>query len=249
MTPSHVRSAQRTPLWQSIATTLASEIDAGHFLQGEKLPTEADLARRFGVNRHTVRHAVASLAADGMVHSRRGSGVFVAATPTDYPIGRRVRFHQALAAAGRIPGREILAIRTRPADQTEAEALHLSPGARVHSCEGRSLADGHPVAVFHSVFPADRLPDLPAALWADASVTRALAQCGIPDYLRASTRLTATAASATQALHLRMSEGAPLLLSVAINTDPEGRPIEFGTTWFAGDRVTLTVKGDDPPSR
>lgn len=239
----------RTPLWQSIATTLQSEIGAGHFPQGEKLPSEADLARRFGVNRHTVRHAVASLAAAGIVHSRRGAGVFVAATPTDYPIGRRVRFHQALAAAGRIPGREVLSIRTRPADKTEAEALDLPPAALVHACEGRSLADGQPIAVFLSVFPADRLPDLPAALWADASVTRALARNGIPDYLRASTRLTATAATATQALHLRLPEGAPLLRSVAINTDPEGRPIEYGTTWFAGDSVTLTVSGDDPPSR
>jgi GntR family phosphonate transport system transcriptional regulator len=234
----------RTPLWQSIAATLLSEIGAGHFSPGDKLPSEADLAKRFGVNRHTIRHAVAKLGEQGLIHSRRGSGVFVAATPTDYPIGRRVRFHQALAAAGRIPGREILSIMTRPSDQTEATALDLPVAAMVHACEGRSLADGHPIAVFRSVFPADRLPHLPAALWEEASVTRALARNGIPDYLRASTRLTATAATATQALHLQLAEGTPLLRSVAVNADPDGHPIEYGTTWFAGDRVTLTIAGD-----
>ena len=34
---------------------------------------------------------------------------------------------------------------------------------------------------------------------------------------------------------------APLLRSVTINVDVDGRPVEFGTSWFSGDRVTLTV--------
>jgi GntR family transcriptional regulator, phosphonate transport system regulatory protein len=66
----------------------------------------------------------------------------------------------------------------------------------------------------------------------------------VPDYTRASTRLTAVAATATQGLHLRLPEGAPLLRSVAVNVDAEGRPVEYGHTWFAGDRVTLTVGSD-----
>ena len=68
-----------------------------------KLPTEAALAARFGVNRHTVRHGLASLSDEGLVHARRGAGVFVAADVTEYPIGRRVRFHQNVKAAGKEP--------------------------------------------------------------------------------------------------------------------------------------------------
>ena len=60
-------------------------------------------------------------------------------------------------------------------------------------------------------------------------------------YTRRVTRVTARAATATQAAQLRVPEGAALLRSIAVNTDPEGTPVEFGTTWFAGDRVTLTV--------
>ena len=40
----------RTPIWKSIATHLRDEITAGQFAQGDKLPTEAALAARFGVN-------------------------------------------------------------------------------------------------------------------------------------------------------------------------------------------------------
>ncbi|MEO1780222.1 MAG: UTRA domain-containing protein, partial [Pseudomonadota bacterium] len=70
--------------------------------------------------------------------------------------------------------------------------------------------------------------------------THALAAAGVTGYTRASTRLTARAASATQALHLRIAEGAPILRSVGINVDGGARPVEYGRTWFAGDRVTLT---------
>ena len=74
----------------------------------------------------------------------------------------------------------------------------------------------------------------------------ALASCGLSDYTRAETRITAKSAPAVLALALQVVEGAPVLRSVAINVDSGGVPVEFGTTWFAGDRVTLTVTADQP---
>ncbi len=231
----------RTPIWKSIATTLTAEIAAAHYAPGEKLPTEARLAARFGVNRHTIRHALSALVEAGLIHTRRGAGVFVAQTPTDYPIGRRVRFHQNLTAAGRIPAKQVLTLQTRTAGPREQEALALPPGSDVHVYEGLSLADGQPIALFRSVFPALRFPDLLRDLEQSKSVTAALAQAGVADYTRTSTRLTAKLANATQALHLRIREGDPVLRTIGINADPDGAPIEYGHTWFAGDRVTLTV--------
>ena len=168
-------------------------------------------------------------------------GVFVAATPTDYPLGRRVRFRQNIAAAGRMASRKFLRLETRPCDAREAEALALPLGSMGHICEGISLADGAPLALFRSVFPADRLPGLLAGLTATASITAALAGEGVEDYTRASTRLTARLADPLLALHLQLAEGAPILRSVAINVDAQGRPLEYGQTWFAGERVTLTL--------
>ncbi len=202
------------------------------------------MAARFGVNRHTVRRALAEMNDEGIVHSRRGSGVFVAATPTDYPIGRRVRFHQNVASGGRIPGKQILALTEQAAGVDEAEALHLEVGAPILAYDGLSLVDGLVVALFRSMFSMDRLPGMAAALEETRSVTAALAQCGISDYTRQTTRITAKLANATQALQLRVAEGAPILRTVGINVGPDGMPVEFGKTWFSGDRVTLTV-GED----
>lgn len=235
---------KRTPIWQSIATTLTADIAEGRYGPGDKLPTEAELSARFGVNRHTVRRALSSLAERGLTHARRGAGVFVTQAPTDYPIGRRVRFHQNLRAAGRMPTRHILGAETRTANGREAEALDLAPGAPVHVSEGMSLADDQPLALFRSVFPAERFPGLLDLLAELGSVTLALAQYGVNDFTRASTRLTAKRANATQARHLLLSEGDPILRTVGINIDEGGRPVEYGHTWFAGDRVTLTLADD-----
>lgn len=238
MTPPHAS------LWKSIATTLSAEIAAAQYRPGDKLPTEAQLSARFGVNRHTVRRALVTLAALGTVHARRGAGVFVATAPTDYALGSRVRFHQNVLASGRTPSRKILRIESRAADSVESEALHLNLGDTVHVVEGLSFANEVPLALFLSVFPAQRFPALPEAMLRLTSVTKALAEAGVADYTRASTRLTATIADALTARHLRLPEGAPLLRSVAVNVDVFGLPVEFGTTWFAGDRVTLTILPD-----
>ena len=231
----------KSALWKSIADILRAEISQGHYRQGDKLPTEAQLSGRFGVNRHTIRHALANLATSGIVHARRGAGVFVATVPTDYPIGRRVRFQHNVLASGRTPSRQILRVETRAASAAEAEFLELTLGDGVHVVEGLSLADAVPMAMFRSIFPAQRFPDLPQAVMRLHSITAALAEAGVADYTRASTRLTAKTADALLALHLRIAEGAAVLRSVAVNIDAAGSPIEFGTTWFAGERVTLTI--------
>lgn len=239
----------RTTLWSEIADTLAGEILRGAYACGDRLPSEADLARRFGVNRHTVRRALARLAAEGAVHSRRGAGVFVAARPaTEYPIGRRVRFSQAVSAAGQTASRQFSRIETRSADPEEAELLALSPGSPVHVVEGLSLSDGAPLAAFRSVFPAGRFAHLPQRLAETGSITAALRAEGLADYTRASTRIVAKTAGAALAARLHLPEGAPILRAKAVNVDGLGRPVEYGTTWFAGDRVVLTVTPEATPA-
>jgi GntR family transcriptional regulator, phosphonate transport system regulatory protein len=228
------------PLWAQIAASLRADL-ASHLPPGAKLPTEAQLAARFGVNRHTVRRAVAALAAEGRVHARRGAGVFAAMQPVEYPLSRRTRFHAAVSATGRVPGRRILAMQPGTADTAIATHLTLAPGAPILRLEGVSLSDGTVMGHFTSVFPLARLPGLPDALIQHDSITTALATCGITDYTRAWTRLSATRADALLAGHLRLAAGDPVMRSEALNLDAQGQPIEYGITHFAGDRITLLV--------
>lgn len=235
------------PLWQMIHDTLRHEIAQGAWPAGARLPTEAELARRFDVNRHTVRRALTALSGEGLVQARRGAGVFVLANPLPYPIGPRTRFRQNLLSAGRTPSRRLLQLTRQAASSAEARALGIAPGAPVHVMEATSLADDLPISLARSCFCATRLPDLGDALRETNSVTLALAQLGIADYLRKSTRLTAQNADALQARHLQITTGDALILAEAINVDMQDMPVEFGQTFFVGARVELMLETQSPP--
>jgi GntR family transcriptional repressor for pyruvate dehydrogenase complex len=74
---------ERKPkLSENVAQTLRTQIIAGDFTTGEKLPTETRMTEIFGVSRTVIREAVATLAADGLVEARHGAGVFVLDHPT-----------------------------------------------------------------------------------------------------------------------------------------------------------------------
>lgn len=61
----------------SIFTALLGEMQAGKLKPGDRLPSEAELVRRFGVSRITVNRAVKDLQAQNLVERRAGSGTFV----------------------------------------------------------------------------------------------------------------------------------------------------------------------------
>jgi GntR family phosphonate transport system transcriptional regulator len=176
-------------------------------------------------------------------HSRSGSssGAFVIQPRLDHAIGPRTRLSQNLSAAGLTPARCILRIETLNADANESDKLGLAKGAQVHVPESVSEADGSPITYSRMVFPADRLPDLPRAPAAEASVTAALARVGVDDYRRLWTRLTAERPGAMIARHLRMREASPALRSESLDIGADGRPICYGVSWFCSEWVQLVV--------
>ena len=76
-------------LWRQIAQMLEAEIRQGVYPPGGQLPTEAQLAARFRVNRHTLRRAIASLQEGGHLRVEQGRGTFVQEETIEYPVARR----------------------------------------------------------------------------------------------------------------------------------------------------------------
>ena len=83
-------------IWRQIAEELEDEIASRTYAPGGRLPTEMELSARFGVNRHTVRRAIATLEDRGLVRVERGRGTFVQTDTIDYVVGRRTRFSENL---------------------------------------------------------------------------------------------------------------------------------------------------------
>jgi GntR family histidine utilization transcriptional repressor len=66
------------PVFQQIKDYLLGEIQAGHWKEGDAIPSEQELARQFGVSRMTVNRAVRELTAEQILTRVQGSGTYVA---------------------------------------------------------------------------------------------------------------------------------------------------------------------------
>ncbi|GLS34149.1 DNA-binding transcriptional regulator, FadR family [Mesorhizobium albiziae] len=75
------RIERKPKLSEHVVAALRSQVIGGEIMPGHKLPTESQLTETFGVSRTVIREAIASLAADGLVESRQGAGVFVLEHP------------------------------------------------------------------------------------------------------------------------------------------------------------------------
>ena len=67
-----------TPIFQRIKDFLMAQIAAGHWKEGDVIPSEQALVRQFGVSRMTVNRAVRELTAEAVLTRRQGAGTFVA---------------------------------------------------------------------------------------------------------------------------------------------------------------------------
>ncbi|CEG29399.1 GntR family transcriptional regulator [Bacillus sp. B-jedd] len=72
----------KKPLYIDVYDKLYKKIMDGTFPNGSKLPTEAELAKMFGVSRMTLRQALSLLQDDGLVKSFHGKGSFITKSPS-----------------------------------------------------------------------------------------------------------------------------------------------------------------------
>jgi len=229
-------------LWRRIADQFEQAIASGDYGADGRLPSETDIAERFGVNRHTVRRALAALAERGLVRSARGSGTFVASRRLTYPIGERTRFSEIVGIAGHEVGGRLLGHAVEPAGAGVARRLAVAEGSEVVRLDILRSADRVPVCHAASWVVAGRMPEVVQVYRQERSMTATLAHFGIRDYRRASTSVTAAIGDAVDAAHLRLSPGRPILVVDSVDVDERGVPIVTTQARFAADRVSLLVR-------
>lgn len=227
--------------WTRIAHEIADAIGRGIYAPGQRLPSEHVLAQQFGVNRHTIRRSIATLGQLGLVRSTQGSGTYVEEFAVDLVLGKRTRNRHSLAQAGLKGGMKVLASSCEAADAGVAQALQIPAGTQVLHLVVLGDGGGQPLHVSDRYFPLPRFAGLDAHLQESGSITQAFARLGVTDYTRQQSRISARLPTAEVAEHLRQAVTRPALQVTSVNLDTDARPIEFARTWFAGDRVTLTV--------
>ncbi|MGL4198582.1 MAG: phosphonate metabolism transcriptional regulator PhnF [Allorhizobium sp.] len=230
-------------LWRQISDRIRANILAGLYDKTGMVPAETALAEEFGVNRHTVRAALAALAQEGIVRAAQGRGTMITQRDKfDFPIGRRTRFSEGIGEQARDLKGILLSSSRETATPDLVKLLQLTLGEQVLRLDGIRKADGRAVSRSTMWFPAERFEGIDTAFAETGSITRALKLCGVDDYLRDVTEISAVHAEPDDVAHLELTPGAIVLVTRAVNTDPEGRPIQFAVTRFPADRVQFTIR-------
>lgn len=237
-----MEKSSAAPMWSSIENVLAEEIATGRLAPGARLDSEHRLAERFGVNRHTVRQALAHLGANGLVHVKHGLGTFVTDVAVDYVLGRRTRFTENLSARGLQGRQRFLESSTIKATPAIATALEIRPDAQVHRILAVGEANQRAITLAEHYFPAQHFKGLPEVYAEKGSVSATLAELGVSDYTRKRSVISARLPNKEIADWLQQGTRRPVLFVEAVNVDSKGVPVEYGRTWFAGDVVQLIVE-------
>ncbi len=240
-TSAFVHRGSGTTLWRQIAAQLEQAVRRGDYKPGDQLPTEKALAEEFRVNRHTVRQAMNALSKTGLVSIEQGRGMFVVDSALDYALGPRTRFSDNLQSRQKRPGRELLSADQRHAEADIARALAIPAGALVWEIRTLNRANDRIVGLSTHYVAVSRFPEFADAFRRTLSITAALAACGLNDYKRKTTRITARLAPTEDARQLGIGRNRPVLQTETVNIDENGRPVEFGRARFVADHVTLTI--------
>jgi len=228
-------------VWRHIHDSVREEIRSGAYATGDRLPTEKVLSERFGVNRHTVRRALAELTREGVITVRRGSGAYVSEGVIDYQLGARVKFGDNVRGLGRDPRHRLLSADTGVPSDAAIRHLKLREGQHAVTLKILSEVDGLPVLFGSHVFDADRFAGIADAFERTRSISGALRDFGVIDYRRDWTRISAIAASRATAETLRQSDAQPVLMTESLNLDMSGQPVEYAHCAWASARTQFVI--------
>ncbi|MEW2418444.1 GntR family transcriptional regulator [Streptomyces sp. NPDC046866] len=230
-----------TARYLEIAEALRSEILSGAYGVGAQLPSESDLAARWSASRGTVRQAVATLAAEGLIGSRQGARRIVLRHERRHSFGELNSFAQWAEGIGHEVTSRFLARTRRPATPEEAERLALPAGTEVLAVLRLRLLDGEPTMVERTAYADWAAPAVEALPEDCRSVMDSLAHgSGIVAHY-GEHLIDALPAGSEDARLLEIRRGSPLLRQRHVSATATGRPIEWGDDRYRAGSVTFSV--------
>lgn len=227
------------PLYVRIRKSLQEEIASQSLLPGQKLPSEDELAVRFGVSRMTVRQGIADLIDEGTLYRRHGVGTFVARPHMERDHSRLAVVEDPRDAALEVDVHLMIAD-ILPAKLKVAHSLALAEGDFVMRVKTMRKNDNVPITIHDAYVPYELCPqllneDLEAMhLWSIYEARGLRVK-------RAVQRVEAREAEEDIARLLEIEPGMPILYKERITYLDDGRPIEFTYCYNRGDRYALTV--------
>lgn len=216
------------PLYQQIKALITQSLISGEWSPGAAIPSEMELAARFGVSQGTVRKAIDELAAENIVVRRQGKGTYVA-THSEETV--KLRFLRLVAADGsnKLLDNKLLSCERAKASANIARLLEIRSGSAVIEIKRLLLFSNKPQILDRIILPvasfkgvtAERIEAFNGSLYRMYETLLGIRM------VRSEERLTAVGADAEVAAVLELKTGTPLLSIERVSYTYGDKPMEW----------------------
>lgn len=236
-----VLMTESTPLHTRLYDTMIQRIRSGEWRQGERVPSEKELAEEFGTSRGPVRQALAALRAEGMIVGGRGAPPRVNRAVPLQSFDTFMSFTEWARDLGYTPGQRVIEAARRPATEEVARELEIDMDEQVVEIIRLRLLDGEPAMLERSLFPFRIGRHLISADLDNGSIYQNMRALNISP-VRARHVIDAVAAHQLDAEWLRVPVGGPLLRVRRVSFDQNGDVLESSDDRYLPSMATFVVE-------
>ncbi len=245
--PADIDKNSPIPYHYQLTEIIRKLISQKQWRQGDKLPSEREFCETFEISRITVRKALDSLAAEGLIQTTKGIGTFVSEQKylekwAGFPIG----FTDSLADQGYRIETQVLTLETIPSTEKISKELELSQGDLVLHLHRLRFIAQEPILIVSSYLPKHLVPEIEKNDFTHKSLYQVLRSNYGLKIDKVKRGIEAVAATEKEARLLQVGPGVPLLQIESTSYTPDGKPIEYFIAKRRGDRTRFEFELSKP---
>ncbi len=209
---------------------------------GDFLMPELQLAEKYQVNRHTVRHALDELVKLGIITRKAGKGTMIISSPIHYPIDGKTRFTSRLEELGYDTSSELLYKQIETVSEEMKDRLLLASDEKViHFCTVRSVAET-PVCMIDHYVSASRFPKV-MMRYRNGSLQQFMEKYYQLTFERKVSLISALKTTPNLMQALNISSEIPVLCIKTLNCNANNAedPVEYSISYNRSDCMQLHI--------
>lgn len=230
------------PVFLKISDDIAEKIKNKQFAGGSRLPAERALAEAYKVSRMTLRQAISVLVNQGKLIRKPGSGTYVSDQPTEISENLKgiTSFTQIMQSQGKTAKSKFIVFRRHQPTLAEASNLEIGRDEDVITIERVRFGDDEPIAFEIATVPVGLV----------GNITKSEMSGGLYEYLeergfqfgKVVQEFSAVIANETVCKRLGLTTGQAALFLRQTSYLTNGKPFEFVSTYYAGDRYRVYLE-------
>ena len=233
------------PYYYQIKMDLLSKLSAGLLKEGDRIPSENQLAKDYSVSRPTVRRALDELVNEGVVFRRQGKGTFIASERIHKELSHYSFFFEDIESIGKHADSRVLRSRLIPATSELAKLLRIEIDDQLFEISVLRYANDEPVVLRTAYYPVtslpeSSLPELRSTRVDERALLQMIEKHGL-SLAKAERTIQVVSSREHEAKLLEVETGFPLILWEGVTYSQFDDPIELTRALYRSDRFQFHV--------